>query len=77
MSIQLPPALLHPPVFNVNKPNPDNSLDDDHVIIDLDGQWWESGGDSANGGAAQVHRITKPDSGYLQTFNVILHPVGM
>ncbi len=50
---------------------------EDHVIIDIDGQWWESGGGSGDGGAGSVHRITKVSTAYLASFNVILHPRGL
>jgi cell wall-associated NlpC family hydrolase len=49
----------------------------DHVIIDINGQWWESGGSSAAGGGASVHRITDISPAYLATFNQILHPQGL
>jgi hypothetical protein len=49
----------------------------DHVISDVDGQWWESGGSSGSGGGADVHRISSVSSAYLSTFNVVLHPRGM
>jgi membrane-bound lytic murein transglycosylase B len=49
------------------------SMESDHVIIDIDGQWWESGGTSTLG----VHRIRNMTAGYLQTFNVVLHPHGL
>jgi hypothetical protein len=52
--------------------NPDVSQD--HVIINVDGQWWESGGSSADGGAARVHRLWSVSTSYLLTFNVVLHP---
>jgi cell wall-associated NlpC family hydrolase len=55
----------------------DNNNNDEHVIIDIDGQWWESGGSSADGGAAMVHQIMDPSTGYLQSFNRILHPQGL
>ncbi|HET9093526.1 MAG TPA: hypothetical protein VFN36_00455 [Solirubrobacteraceae bacterium] len=55
----------------------DNSINDEHVIIDIAGQWWESGGDTADGGAAMVHRMTPPSPGYLKSFNRILHPQGL
>lgn len=58
-------------------PSLDNTNNDEHVIIDLGGQWWESGGSTADGGAAMVHRILNPDSGYLKSFNMILHPKGL
>jgi cell wall-associated NlpC family hydrolase len=50
---------------------------DDHVIIDIDGQWWESGGSSADGGAGNVHRIGHVSTSYLLTFNRVLHPRSM
>ncbi len=58
-------------------PTQDTSNNDEHVIIDLDGQWWESGGSSADGGAAMVHPILNPSKGYLKSFNRILHPQGL
>jgi cell wall-associated NlpC family hydrolase len=51
-----------------------SSTTEDHVIIDIDGQWWESGGSSTDGGAASVHRITDISQAYLETFNLVLHP---
>ena len=50
------------------------SITGDHVIIDIDGQWWESGGGSSSGGGASVHRIRAVSAAYLSTFNLILHP---
>jgi hypothetical protein len=51
------------------------SASQDHVIIDLDGQWWESGGsDPGNPG---VHRMPGPSASYLAGFNRILHPDGL
>ena len=58
-------------------PSADTTNNDEHVIIDLDGQWWESGGSSADGGAADVHPIIDPNPGYLKSFNRILHPQGL
>jgi hypothetical protein len=55
----------------------DAGLGSDHVIIDLDGQWWESGGSTADGGKASVHRITDISPAYLATFNLVLHPEGL
>jgi hypothetical protein len=49
------------------------ALTDDHVIIDLNGQWWESGGAAGAG----VHRIKHIAASYLLTFNQILHPRGL
>ncbi len=55
----------------------DNNNNDEHVIIDIDGQWWESGGSTGDGGAAMVHQIVDPNPAYLKTFNRILHPQGL
>jgi cell wall-associated NlpC family hydrolase len=49
----------------------------DHVIIEIDGEWWESGGSTAAGGGAAVHRIAGISAAYLATFNQILHPRGL
>jgi cell wall-associated NlpC family hydrolase len=55
----------------------DTSNNDEHVIVDIDGQWWESGGSTADGGAAMVHEIVDPSKAYLKSFNRILHPQGL
>jgi cell wall-associated NlpC family hydrolase len=53
----------------------DCPLGDQHVIIDINGQFYEEGGISS-GGAPDVHRFT-PSAEYLASFNQILHPAGM
>jgi cell wall-associated NlpC family hydrolase len=58
-------------------PSLDTTNNDEHVIVDLDGQWWESGGSAADGGAEMVHPILKPSTAYLQSFNKRLHPSGL
>jgi cell wall-associated NlpC family hydrolase len=55
----------------------DPSLGQGHVIIDIGGQWWESGGSNTDGGSASVHRINNMSVAYLATFNEILHPRGL
>jgi cell wall-associated NlpC family hydrolase len=55
----------------------DTTNNDEHVIIDIDGQWWESGGSTGDGGAARVHQIVDPSRAYLASFNRILHPEGL
>lgn len=55
----------------------DNAINDEHVIIDLDGQWWESGGDAKDGGGEMVHRMTRVSRSYIKSFNLVLHPAGM
>jgi hypothetical protein len=49
------------------------ALDQDHVIIDLNGEFWESGGVAGAG----VHRMNDVSSTYLASFNEILHPEGL
>jgi cell wall-associated NlpC family hydrolase len=79
VSIRLPRSVGEWKTVKVTKlvRSADTTNNDEHVIIDLDGQWWESGGSSADGGAAMVHRIVDPSQSYLKSFNRILHPAGM
>jgi cell wall-associated NlpC family hydrolase len=53
----------------------DCPLGDQHVIVDINGQFYEEGGISS-GGAPDVHRFT-PSPEYLASFNQVLHPAGM
>ena len=48
----------------------------EHVIIDINGRFYESGGGSASGGAPFVHQFS-PSAGYLASFNTVLHPTGL
>jgi cell wall-associated NlpC family hydrolase/uncharacterized protein YukE len=48
----------------------------EHVIININGRFYESGGGSASGGAPFVHQFN-PSAGYLASFNTILHPTGL
>ncbi|HWE09007.1 MAG TPA: hypothetical protein VG325_06620 [Solirubrobacteraceae bacterium] len=49
-----------------------------HVIIDINGQFYESGGESgAWGGGGGVAKIGTPSASYLATFNDVLHPAGL
>jgi cell wall-associated NlpC family hydrolase/uncharacterized protein YukE len=48
----------------------------EHVIIDLNGHFFEEGGGSTSGGAPFVHRFT-PSPEYLASFQTVLHPVGL
>ena len=48
-----------------------------HVIIDLNGTFYESGGSAFGGGGAGVKRIRQPPAAYLVTFDRMLHPAGM
>jgi hypothetical protein len=53
----------------------DAGISTDHVIIDIDGQWWESGGWGVQ--SDRVHRMRDISAAYLQSFNVVLHPQGL
>jgi cell wall-associated NlpC family hydrolase len=49
-----------------------------HVIIDIAGQFYESGGESGSwGGGGGVEKISTPTASYLATFNTVLHPEGL
>jgi cell wall-associated NlpC family hydrolase/uncharacterized protein YukE len=48
----------------------------EHVIININGRFYESGGGSASGGAPFVHQFS-PSADYLASFNTVLHPSGL
>jgi cell wall-associated NlpC family hydrolase len=49
-----------------------------HVIIDINGQFYESGGSAgAWGGGGGVEKIGTPSAAYLATFPNVLHPSGL
>jgi hypothetical protein len=49
-----------------------------HVIIEIDGQFYESGGmRGAWGGGGGVEKIERPSDSYLATFTSVLHPAGL
>ena len=49
-----------------------------HVIIDINGQFYESGGShGAWGGGGGVEKIGTPSAAYLATFPTVLHPSGL
>jgi cell wall-associated NlpC family hydrolase len=49
-----------------------------HVIIDINGQFYESGGEHGSwGGGGGVEKINTPSAAYLATFPTILHPAGL
>jgi cell wall-associated NlpC family hydrolase len=51
---------------------------EDHVIIDVNGAWYESGGSAGKwGGGGGVQRIQAPPQQYLASFNRVLHPDGL
>jgi cell wall-associated NlpC family hydrolase len=49
-----------------------------HVIIEINGQFYESGGEHGSwGGGGGVAPISTPSPEYLATFNQVLHPAGL
>jgi cell wall-associated NlpC family hydrolase len=49
-----------------------------HVIIQINGQFYESGGmHGAWGGGGGVEKIAAPSASYLATFPTVLHPQGL
>ena len=49
-----------------------------HVIIQINGQFYESGGmHGAWGGGGGVEKIATPSAAYLATFPTVLHPEGL
>src|ERR1700733_5485486 len=52
--------------------------DNEHVIIQIDGQFYESGGEAGSwGGGGGVEKIATPSPAYLSSFTTILHPAGL
>jgi cell wall-associated NlpC family hydrolase len=50
----------------------------EHVIIEINGQFYESGGEAgAWGGGGGVEKINPPSQAYLSSFTTILHPAGL
>ena len=50
----------------------------EHVIIEIDGQFYESGGMAGSwGGGGGVEKIATPSQSYLSSFTTILHPSGL
>ena len=48
------------------------------MIIDIGGQFYESGGEHGSwGGGGGVEAISTPSAAYLATFNDVLHPAGL
>ncbi len=49
-----------------------------HVIVEINGQFYESGGEQGKwGGGAGVEAISTPSASYLATFDRVLHPAGL
>ena len=49
-----------------------------HVIMEINGQFYESGGEQGGwGGGGGVEKISTPSAAYLSSFNLVLHPAGL
>src|SRR6202012_5365188 len=56
----------------------DAGSSNDHVIIDIAGQFYESGGGPGGGGGGRGgEKIARPSQAYLDSFNRVLHPEGL
>lgn len=56
----------------------DGSYDLHHVIIEINGQFYECGGMHGYwGGGGGVEKIGRPSASYMSEFNTILHPEGL
>ena len=52
--------------------------DSGHVIIEVGGRFYESGGQAGSwGGGGGVEKIAQPSAAYLATFPNVLHPSGL
>ncbi len=72
------PGIEQGPGQSVTIYDRDESGEEGHVIIDIAGQFYESGGESGSwGGGGGVERIATPSAAYLATFNDVLHPAGL
>ena len=60
-------------IYDRNEPGQEG-----HVIINIAGQFYESGGETGSwGGGGGVEKIGTPSAAYLATFNDVLHPTGL
>jgi len=72
------PGILSGPGQYVTIYDRDLSGESGHVIIEINGQFYESGGSAgAWGGGGGVEKIGRPSASYLATFDRILHPAGL
>jgi len=72
------PGIEAGPGQNVTIYDRDAAGQQGHVIIDIEGQFYESGGEAgAWGGGGGVEKIATPSAAYLATFNDVLHPEGL
>ncbi len=77
-SLPSQPGILSGPGQYVTIYDRDGAGQNGHVIIEIAGQFYESGGQKgAWGGGGGVERIGRPSDSYLATFDRILHPAGL
>ncbi|MHB2015417.1 MAG: hypothetical protein ACYCW6_00575 [Candidatus Xenobia bacterium] len=48
-----------------------------HVIMEINGQFYESGGSHGAWGGGGVEKIGRPSDAYLSSFPTVLHPQGL
>lgn len=72
------PGILAGPGQSVTIFDRAKSAQNGHVIIEINGQFYESGGAAgAWGGGGGVEKIAQPSAAYLATFETVLHPAGL
>ena len=72
------PGILAGPGQSVTIFDRAQSAQNGHVIIEINGQFYESGGAAgAWGGGGGVEKIAQPSASYLATFETVLHPAGL
>jgi cell wall-associated NlpC family hydrolase len=72
------PGILAGPGQSVTIYDRAQSAQNGHVIIEINGQFYESGGAAgAWGGGGGVEKIAQPSAAYLATFETVLHPAGL
>lgn len=77
-SLPSQPGILAGPGQYVTIYDRDGAGEAGHVIIEIAGQFYESGGETgAWGGGGGVERIGRPSDSYLATFDRVLHPDGL
>ncbi len=77
-SLPSQPGILAGPGQYVTIYDRDGSGQNGHVIIEIGGQFYESGGQAgAWGGGGGVEKIGRPPDSYLATFDRVLHPAGL
>jgi cell wall-associated NlpC family hydrolase len=78
VSLPSAPGIVAGPGQHVTIYDRSGAGENGHVIISIDGQFYESGGETGSwGGGGGVAKIGTPPASYLATFDKVLHPEGL